>query len=259
MLELVSGGELFDFIALGGPLSEETARFYYGQILSGLGYMHKNGFVHRDLKPENIMLDRAFNVKIADFGFAAPAQGRDGSGLLETQLGTASYMAPEIHLGKQYDGKSIDLFASAIIMFVTLTQRPPFSSAHPSDPHYKMISSGDRQKMNLFWQAHAEASGSDIYSDDFKDLFEKMMSMDPSKRLTLGQILDHAWMKGPVTSAAEIQEDFRERKACVDQDAHEKREEKRNQRRAIKNIFEINRSDAVEGAEDEAAALITIE
>lgn len=84
VLELVSGGELFDFIALGGPLTEETARVYFGQILAGLGYMHENGFVHRDLKPENIMLDRSFNVKIADFGFAAPAEGRDGRGMLET-------------------------------------------------------------------------------------------------------------------------------------------------------------------------------
>jgi len=54
-------------------------------------------------------------------------------------------MAPEIHLGKQYDGKSVDLFAAAIIMFVCLTQRPPFASAHPTeDPHYKMIASGNR-------------------------------------------------------------------------------------------------------------------
>lgn len=127
VLELVAGGELFDFIALGGALSEDVARFYYGQIIDALGYMHKRGIVHRDLKPENVMLDKNFNVKIADFGFAAPSMGRDGSGLLETQLGTASYMAPEIFMGKQYDGKCVDLFASGIILFVTLTQRPPFA------------------------------------------------------------------------------------------------------------------------------------
>ena len=99
--------------------------------MEGLGYLHSSGFAHRDLKPENLMLDNNFNLKIADFGFAAPAQGRDGSGMLETQLGTASYMAPEIHLGKSYSGPSVDLFASAIILFVILTQRPPFSSANP--------------------------------------------------------------------------------------------------------------------------------
>jgi len=45
-------------------------------------------------------------------------------------------MAPEIHLGKPYDGKTIDLFAAAIILFIMMTQRPPFSSAMPNDPHY---------------------------------------------------------------------------------------------------------------------------
>ena len=83
------------------------------------------------MKPENLLLDKDFTLKITDFGFAAPIKGRDGSGLLQTQLGTASYMAPEIHLGKEYEGSRVDLFASAIILFVILTQRPPFTSANP--------------------------------------------------------------------------------------------------------------------------------
>jgi len=121
VLELVGGGELFDFVALGGRLDEGTARHYFGQLLDGLQYMHNKGFAHRDLKPENLMLDKHFNLKIADFGFAAPIAGRDGSGMLETQLGTASYMAPEIYLGKAYTGQAVDLFAATIILFVILT------------------------------------------------------------------------------------------------------------------------------------------
>jgi len=53
-------------------------------MVEGLKYCHDKGIVHRDLKPENIMLDKHYNVKIADFGFAAPASGRDGAGFLET-------------------------------------------------------------------------------------------------------------------------------------------------------------------------------
>lgn len=56
------------------------------------------------MKPENVLFDKQFNLKIADFGFAAPIEGRDGSGQLRTKLGTESYMAPEIHVRKPYTG-----------------------------------------------------------------------------------------------------------------------------------------------------------
>lgn len=84
MLELVGGGELFDFVALGGRLSEATARYYFKQLLEGLAFMHSQGYAHRDLKPENLLLDKDFTLKITDMGFAAPIAGRDGSGVLQT-------------------------------------------------------------------------------------------------------------------------------------------------------------------------------
>jgi serine/threonine protein kinase len=67
--------------------------------MDGLNHIHNQGYTHRDLKPENLMLDSDFTLKIADFGFAGPAEGRDGSGMCTTILGTQNYMAPEIHLG----------------------------------------------------------------------------------------------------------------------------------------------------------------
>ena len=213
-LELVGGGELFDFVALGGRLSESTARYYFKQLLDGLGFMHGQGIAHRDLKPENLMLDKDFTLKIADFGFAAPVQGRDGSGMLQTQLGTQSYMAPEIQLGRPYEGARVDLFASAIILFVIITQRPPFASAHPSDPHYRLVAAGQAA---TFWQAHAEAEqGNDIYTAEFKDLFEKMMALDPSNRPSLQEVLAHPWMAGACPSSDEIHADFTNRKNLVD-------------------------------------------
>ena len=121
VLELIGGGELFDFVALGGRLTESQARHYFRQLMEGLGHMHENGYAHRDLKPENLLLDANFVLKISDFGFSAPLSGRDGSGMLSTQLGTVSYMAPELHLGKDYDGARVDIFAAGIILFTILT------------------------------------------------------------------------------------------------------------------------------------------
>jgi serine/threonine protein kinase len=97
VLELISGGELFDFVASGGALPENVCRYYFRQMLSALHALHSKGTTHRDLKPENVLVDEHYNLRLADFGFAAPIEGRDGSGQLRTKLGTESYMAPEIH------------------------------------------------------------------------------------------------------------------------------------------------------------------
>ena len=98
--EPVLGGELFDYVANTGPFSEEICRYYFKQMLLGLHYLHSQGFAHRDLKPENILLDKNFDVKLVDFGFACPLEGRDGTGFSRSVIGTPGYMAPEI-LDKQ--------------------------------------------------------------------------------------------------------------------------------------------------------------
>lgn len=84
----------------------------------------------------------------------------------------------------------------------------------------------------MFWQAHAEANddGKDIYSAEFKDLFQRMMALDPSDRITVDQIFEHPWMNGPMTSYDDIKKDFDDRKAVVDQVAHEEREQRRKNR-----------------------------
>jgi len=84
VLELAQGGELFDFVANTGRFQEKYCRLYFHQLIDALKYMHAGGICHRDLKPENIMLDDKFNLKVADFGFAAPTAGHDKSGLLHT-------------------------------------------------------------------------------------------------------------------------------------------------------------------------------
>jgi len=138
-------------------------------------------------------------------------------------------MAPEIHLGKSYQGPSVDLFASAIILFVILTQRPPFSSANPSDPHYRLLAAN---RSEIFWQAHKDAEeGQDIYSAEFKDLFEKMMALNPAHRPKLEEVLAHPWMQGAFATEEEVQVEFKRRKAVVDEEAHNEREQKRAQRK----------------------------
>ena len=146
-LELITGGELFDYVALA-PFSPEMCRYFFRQTLQALHHIHSHGTAHRDLKPENILLDDQFNVKIADFGFAAPVEGRDGGGKLHTVLGTANYMAPEILAHKPYSGHVVDLFALGIILFILYAGHPPFASAEPTNSHYKLLV---KNRADLFW------------------------------------------------------------------------------------------------------------
>jgi serine/threonine protein kinase len=100
------------------------------------------------LKPENIMLDENWQLKLIDFGLAAPTQGRDGSGKLNTVLGTQGYMAPEQHLQREYDGEKVDIFALGVILFIMHAGHPPFNAAIPQDQFYVSLAS---KNFEMFW------------------------------------------------------------------------------------------------------------
>ena len=95
-MEYGAGGLVYDYLFNTGAFPDHICKFYMCQLMSGVQAIHKAGFTHRDLKPENLLFDSDFNLKITDFGFSVSIAGRDASGLLETMLGTKSYMAPEI-------------------------------------------------------------------------------------------------------------------------------------------------------------------
>ena len=79
VLELVTGGELFDSIVKEGKFSDDKARKYFRQLIHGLSYCNTKGVCHRDLKPENLLLDQNANLKISDFGVSAGEGGEERS------------------------------------------------------------------------------------------------------------------------------------------------------------------------------------
>lgn len=157
------------------------------------------------------MLDAQFNLKIADFGFSST------KALNETRRGTDSYMAPEIHMGKQYSGQTVDLFAAGIVLFIMVAQHPPFAMATPKDPHYKTISAN---RSDLFWKLHSrnKPGGLDFFSESFRDLITMMLEFDPTHRPSLAEVKEHPWYTGTVPSYEEIKEEFNKRKARLEEE-----------------------------------------
>jgi len=231
VMVLVPGGELFEYVADTGRFSETVARSYFRQLIETIEYCHNQGVCHRDLKPENLLFDENFVLKVADFGFATLIAGHSGDGQLYTILGTPSYMAPEIHLKQPYSGPAVDLFASAIILFIMLSGTPPFAQADPKDPHYKLLCIN---RHDTFWAAHSRGKPSGFYTAEFKSLMNSMLALDPSQRLSLAEIKAHAWYNGPVLEQKGLTAEFKIRKTKVDEELKKQKEAKEKQKQLEK-------------------------
>lgn len=174
ILEYIEGGELFDYLIKRGRLQEFEAINYFKQIINGISYLHQFNICHRDLKPENLLLDHHKNIKIADFGMAA-LEIREK--LLETSCGSPHYASPEIVAGKTYHGAPSDIWSCGIILFALLTGHLPFDHENVRVLLLKVQSGKFTMPSDLSWEA--------------KDLINKMLVVDPNKRITIDNILTH--------------------------------------------------------------------
>ena len=192
------------------------------QFLKGLQAIHLAGMVHRDIKCENILVDNEFNLRIADFGYAAPSKGRNtkpnSSGLLYTRLGTAGQIAPEIEYlqaGKGYDGKQVDIFNAGIILFCMIFQRMPFTRAVNNDKYYKYIVA---DRTDFYWELH-KRDGLKTFniSQECKSLITAMLGRQPELRPSIQEILAHPWFtKTKRYDISQIQKEFDNRKAHME-------------------------------------------
>ncbi|ESL10592.1 serine/threonine protein kinase [Trypanosoma rangeli SC58] len=181
VLELVAGGELFDKIAEAKRFDEPTARRYFHQLIAGIHYCHSQGIAHRDLKPENLLLDANDTLKISDFGLSnihsgnAPGRGT----MLQTVCGTPNYVAPEVLKERGYDGVKADVWSCGVVLFVMLAGYLPFDDDNVNALFTK-IERGEYRMARHF-------------STDVRDLISKMLVVDPNKRVTVEEIMQHPW------------------------------------------------------------------
>ncbi|KAI8137338.1 kinase-like domain-containing protein [Fennellomyces sp. T-0311] len=177
--EYVGGGELYHVLAGQGRLTETDARTLFIQLATALAWCHAHHICHRDLKPENILLDRTKKIlKIADFGMATI---QPSECLLKTSCGSPHYASPEIVTGKPYYGPATDVWSCGVILYVLLTGRFPFDDDRVPRLLAK-IKAGRHRKLP------------DYLSSSARDLIRRMLSVDPSKRITMNDILSHPWV-----------------------------------------------------------------
>ena len=174
IMEYCEGGELFNYIVEKQRLTENETAFFYYQIIEGIEYIHSKGIAHRDLKPENLLLDKDKKIKIIDFGLSNYFDGKQN---LETPCGSPCYASPEMVGGNKYNGFFIDVWATGIILFAMLCGYLPFEDDN-NDILFKQILEGKIQYP-------------DFLSDLSKDLLDKIIEVDPEKRIKIEEIKKH--------------------------------------------------------------------
>ncbi|KAF8823538.1 hypothetical protein HHX47_DHR10000344 [Lentinula edodes] len=173
-----AGGELFNYIVQNGRMEEKRARRFFQQIISGIEYSHRLKIVHRDLKPENVLLDDGLNVKIADFGLSNEISDGD---FLSTSCGSPNYAAPEVIRGAVYAGPEIDVWSSGVILYVMLCGRLPFED----------------EDVQVLFQKISQGTYSIPHhvSPEARSLIAAMLAVDPVKRITIPEIIDHPFFQ----------------------------------------------------------------
>ncbi|XP_069965534.1 MAP/microtubule affinity-regulating kinase 3 isoform X2 [Bactrocera oleae] len=185
--EYASQGEIFDYIAKFGRMSEGSARSKFWQILSAVEYCHMKNIVHRDLKAENLLLDINMNIKIADFGFSNHFKVGE---LLATWCGSPPYAAPEVFEGKQYTGPEIDIWSLGVVLYVLVCGALPFDGSTLQSLRDRVLSG--RFRIPFFM------------SSDCEHLIRRMLVLDPSRRYTINQIKSHRWVCGEARDTVAI-------------------------------------------------------
>ncbi|XP_041860334.1 calcium/calmodulin-dependent protein kinase IGb isoform X2 [Melanotaenia boesemani] len=192
IMQLVSGGELFDRILDRGMYSEKDASRVIQQVLQAVSYLHQNGIVHRDLKPENILYysqDEDSKIMISDFGLSKMAD----NGIMSTACGTPGYVAPEVLAQKPYS-KAVDCWSIGVIAYILLCGYPPFYEDTETRLFAKIMKA-QYEFDSPFW---------DDISESAKDFIRNMMQKNPNMRYTTEQALRHPWIIGKTARSQDI-------------------------------------------------------
>ena len=183
-------GNIFDYIYYKeSGFGELHSKIIFQKILKGLECCHEHNIYHRDIKLENVLLDDKCIPKICDFGLAS-------INLMDKidYGGTKQYKPPEINGKNNYDCLKVDIFYLASALMLLTTGLPGFMMPNKEDDFFIEIINGN---YDLYWKkidGQMETKGIKL-SKEFKDLYFKMISINPENRPKITEILNDPWFK----------------------------------------------------------------
>lgn len=176
-LECGEKGSLLDRIASVKKLKEPQACKIFCEILSALKYLHNTAnIVHRDIKAENIVVDSNDDIRLIDFGLSSFLKSNNE---LNEICGTFPYSSPEMLRGIPYT-KSVDIWSCGILLYLMVTGVFPFNGTNQKELKQNICFKEPQIPTNL--------------SLDLRDLILKLLSKDPSERITIEEISTHPWI-----------------------------------------------------------------
>ncbi|CAL5438898.1 unnamed protein product [Camellia sinensis] len=195
VMEYAAGGELFERICNAGRFSEDEARYFFQQLISGVSYCHTMQICHRDLKLENTLLDGspAPRLKICDFGYSK-------SSLLHSRpkstVGTPAYIAPEVLSRREYDGKLADVWSCGVTLYVMLVGAYPFEDQEDPKNFRKTIQRIMAVNYKIPDYVHISQDCKHLLSRIFVAVSSRHMNSDDNhdfERISIKEIKSHPW------------------------------------------------------------------
>ena len=188
------------------PLPSELVKNYLYQILIAINFCHSKRILHRDLKPQNLLIDKDGIIKLADFGlarsFGIPIK------TLTHEILTLWYRAPEILLGQKEYSTPVDIWSIGLIFYEMAHKRPLFCGDCEIDQIFKIFQMFGTPNENT-WPGVSKlpefkltfprfkGKGLNTYNKNIDnvglDLLNKMIQIDPSKRISAKQALKHPY------------------------------------------------------------------
>lgn len=182
----MKGGDLLSRIVAKKQLSEKISKLFFIQMCYAVKYLHDKNITHRDLKPDNVLLastDEETLLKVSDFGLSK------SDATMRTLCGTPLYVAPEILStgGRGLYTNKVDVWSLGVVLYSCLSGTLPFSDEYGT-PAIDQI-----KKARFTFGARAWKN----VSTNAKALIKLILTVDPIKRPSIKQLLDHVWLRDP--------------------------------------------------------------